>query len=319
MIKKKQYMFLSFYLTRSLFFGGALSLLVGISKNNLLITSFLGMILGYFLLYLFYRKGSINKVSIGMIGILAVFIMILCNTILTSNFLLYETPSIVVMIVFLCPLIYSVNKEFSTTPRIGELCFPVSILVSLFAFIALPYLVHLDNLFPMFNTGVYDFIKGIVIFAVTSLFPNILLINYKGDLSFKDINKGYLLGSIVVIITMFYILSIYGYEFASIVRFPEYLILKKIDVFNYVSNVENIFVLEWLCSLIISSLLCIKVLYDNLNKKLFVLLVSIIVIILGFVLTGNYVFTYYIKISYYYFILGILLFSLLTKKGKSVD
>ena len=61
MINKKQYIILSFLLTRVLFLGGGISLLIGISNNTLVLNSFLGMLLGYFLLYLFYKKGSINK------------------------------------------------------------------------------------------------------------------------------------------------------------------------------------------------------------------------------------------------------------------
>jgi len=57
MINKRQYFILSFYLTRVLFLGIGFSVLVGISKNSLIISSFLGMLLGYFLLYLFYKKG----------------------------------------------------------------------------------------------------------------------------------------------------------------------------------------------------------------------------------------------------------------------
>lgn len=315
MIKEKQYTFLSFYLTRSLFFGGAISLLVKIGKNNLLITSILGMLLGYFLLYLFYKKDSINKISICLVSFLVIFITALCNTLLTSNFLLYETPSVVVLLLFFIPTIYIVNKDFNSTPRISQMYFPISIIVLLFSFIALSYLVHLNNLLPLFNTNIIDFIKGIVIFAISSVIPNLLLINYKGDLEFRKVSRGYIIGCISIIIMMFYILSIYGYEFASIVRFPEYLMLKKIDIFNYVSNVENIFILEWLSSLVISTLFCVKVLFDNTNKITFIGLLIIMFMFLYYAATGNYIIINYIKIYYYtYVILGALLFSLLTWK-----
>ena len=59
MITKRQYNILSFYLTRALFLGGGLSLLVSLSKNDILISSIIGMLLGYVLLYLFFKKGVI--------------------------------------------------------------------------------------------------------------------------------------------------------------------------------------------------------------------------------------------------------------------
>ena len=61
MISKRQYNILSFYLTRTLFLGGGFTLLIKLGKNDLLISSFVGMFLGYFILYLFFKKGSISK------------------------------------------------------------------------------------------------------------------------------------------------------------------------------------------------------------------------------------------------------------------
>ena len=50
MINLRQYRILSFFLTRSLFLGGCFSLLVNISKNSMIISGIIGMLLGYFLL-----------------------------------------------------------------------------------------------------------------------------------------------------------------------------------------------------------------------------------------------------------------------------
>lgn len=319
MIKRRQYIFLSFYLTRSLFLGGALSLLIGISKNNLLITSILGMILGYILLYLFYKKGRVNKGCVFGTAFICLFIMAMGSIVLTSNFLLYETPTLFILIAFLMPLIYSSFKEFKDTARISEIFIPVSVVILTFAVIALNYLIKIDNLFPLFNSNIMDFIKAILIFCGASLLPNILLINYKEDIDFKSVGIGYGFGCLVVLVAMFCVLSIYGWEFASIVRFPEYLVLKKIDIFNYVSNLENIFVLEWLSCLIISSLLCVKVLMDNSNKGIFIGAFLLLVVLLYMVLTNNYMIIALIKKYVYYFIFGLLLVSLIFRKGESTS
>ncbi len=316
MINKKQYIFLSLYLTRSLFFGGALAVLLGISKNCLLISGILGTILGCVILYLFYKKNGINKYLRMAIAIICLFIMVLSNTTLTSNYLLYETPLILIVALFLFPVMFGSFKKIEVTSRVGEMVFPVSVLLILFSYIALWYLVDIKNLFPIFNTSVIDFLKGTFIFMVASLLPNLLMLKYKEDLSFKEVSCGYVMGSIVIIIYMFFILTIYGNEFASILRFPEYLILKKIDIFNYISNVENIFVLEWLCNLVIGALFCAKELFNDTSIKGFISIIGVVMGILMLVLSNNFYIVIFIK-KYIYYVCGLLIGVAYFKKNKT--
>mgnify|MGYP005611374775 CR=1 FL=1 len=47
MINKRQYIILSFFLTRALFLGGSFSLLVKLTKNSMLIAGSIGLLVGY--------------------------------------------------------------------------------------------------------------------------------------------------------------------------------------------------------------------------------------------------------------------------------
>lgn len=313
MINKKQYIILSFYLTRVLFLGIGFSVLVGIGKNSLLIASILGMLLGYFLLYLFYRKGGLSKISNVLISITTLTAGLLAITTLTGTYLLYDTPTLFIMGAFFVVLIFGASKELKVTSRISELFCPLSTGFIIFSLIGLLSLVSLYNLLPVFNTSFWDFLKSIIVFAATSLMPNLLLLNYKDDLKFKDVGKGYLIGAILTIIVMFFILSIYGSEFASTVRFPEYLMLNKINIFNYISNVENILVMEWVVNLTIGGLICIRILLDNLN--IYIVATILVLIVLGteFLMIRNYVNVLIFKNGVYYICAGLIILSLLLK------
>ena len=105
MISKRQYNILSFYLTRTLFLGGGFSLLINLSKNDFLITSFLGMVFGYFLLFLLFKKGNISNVICSIVAIVVLFVGILSNTVLTSNYLLLTTPTFLIILVFIAYLL----------------------------------------------------------------------------------------------------------------------------------------------------------------------------------------------------------------------
>ena len=318
MINKKQYIILSFFLTRVLFVGGGFSILIGVSKNNVLICSFLGMLLGYFLLYLFYKKDKINKWLCMIICFIILILNTLADTTLTSTYLLYNTPTLFVLLVFILVLIYGGSKDLMITGRVSEICIPCSVLVFTLGPLALLSLVKLDNMLPLFNTSFINFVKGIMVFAGTSLLPNLILINYKDKLKFKDVSLGYIIGCLVLILVAFLIISIYGSDFASIVRFPEYLILKKIEFLGYVSNVENILVMEWIINLVISGLLAFKVLKDNINNSYLLATVILgIVFINEFILNRSYVNILLVKYNISYLFLIIIGLCLLIKKSKN--
>ena len=138
MINKKQYIILSFLLTRVLFLGGGISLLIGISNNTLVLNSFLGMLLGYFLLYLFYKKGSINKLWEIIIAIFTLSIVWLGDTILTSTYLLYNTPPFLILIILVIVSLFGIKKEMKVIGRCSEIFIVFSFIVYFFMLISLP-------------------------------------------------------------------------------------------------------------------------------------------------------------------------------------
>lgn len=316
MITKRQYNILSFYLTRCLFLGGGFTLLIKLSKNDFLIASILGMLLGYFILYLFFKKGSVCKFVSSVVAIATLIMGTLANTVLTSNYLLFTTPTLLIVLLFFISLLYASSKEFKVIGRVSEIFVYVSFIEIVIALLSLFGLVNVDKMLPLFTTDCLNIIKGIMVFVGASVLPNILLINYKGDLKFKDIHCGYIVGCLLMIIVLFFIISIYGSEFSSIARFPEFLILKKIDIMGYLSNIENVLVTEWIFNVLISSWVCVKVLKNNANKKLFYLILLLLIVGGEFLLNRNYVNVLYVKQYFYYIAFGLVILSLVMKKRK---
>lgn len=317
MINKRQYNILSFYLTRTLFLGGGFTLLIKLSKNDFFISSILGMLLGYFLLYLLFRKGSVSKCMSIVVAISTLIMGTLANTVLTSNYLLLTTPILLIVLVFFLVLLYASKKEFKIIGRVSEVFIYVSILEISVALFSLFKLVNVARLLPFFTTDIIEIVKGMVVFAGASVLPNILLINYKDDLKFRDVHFGYVVGCVLMIVVMFFIISIYGSEFSGMVRFPEFLILKKIDIMGYLSNIENVLVTEWMFNILISSCVCVKVLRDNMNKGLFWILILFFVFGSELLLNRNYVNVLYVKQYFYYIAFALVMISLVIRKRKS--
>lgn len=317
MITKRQYNILSFYLTRTLFLGGGFTLLIKLSKNDFLITSVLGMLLGYFLLYCFFKKGNICKFMSSVVAILTLLMGTLANTVLTSNYLLFTTPTLLIVLLFFISLLYASRKDFKVIGRVTEIFIIISIIEIVLSLFSLFSLVKVDRLLPLCTTNTLNIIKGIMVFASASLLPNILLINYKDDIEFRDVHLGYIVGCLLMIVVMFFVISIYGSEFASMVRFPEFLILKKIDFMGYLNNIENVLVTEWMFNVLISSWVCVKVLKDNMDKRMFYLLMIILVFGSEFFLNRNYINVLYVKQYFYYIAFCVVILSLVIKKRKN--
>lgn len=319
MITKRQYIALSFFLTRALFLGGGFSLLVGLSRNDVVFSGILGMFLGYFLLYLFFKKGQTNKLVNVIIALSVLVVNTLANTVLTSTYLLYTTPTFLIVLIFLMTLLYGAKKDFKVVGRIAELFIIVSVIEITLAIMGLFPLMEFERMLPLLNTDIMNVCKGILVFCGASLLPNILLINYKGDLKFRDVSIGYIVGSLLMIIVLFLIISIYGSEFASMARFPEFIILKKINIMGYVNNVENVLVTEWMVNVLLCAMVCVKVLKDNLPNYLFYILILVVFLGGEFVLNKSYVNILYVKQYFYYIAFGLGIISLFFRQRKKVE
>lgn len=313
MINKRQYNILSFYLTRTLFLGGGFTLLIKLGMNDLLISAILGMLFGYFILYMFFKKGDISKFMSSIIAIATLIMGTLSNTVLTSNYLLQTTPTLLIVIIFFGTLLYASTKEFKVIGRVVEIFMFVSFIEITLSLLSLFGLVNVERILPLFTNDTMNIIKGIIVFAGASVLPNLLLINYKEKLQFRDVQWGYIIGSLLMILVLFFVVTIYGSQFASNARFPEFLILKKIDIMGYLTNLENVLATEWIFNVLVSSWLCVKVLRYNINSKLFCILILVLVLGSEFLLNRNYVNILYVKQYFYYVAFGIMNVSLIIK------
>lgn len=316
MLTKRQYNILSFYLTRALFLGGGLSLLVGLSKNDILFSGICGMLLGYILLYLLFKKGRLNKIVSVIVAISVLFINVIANTVLTNTYLLYSTPSFLIILVFIGTLLYTSKYDISIIGRLCEVFIVVAFIEIFIAIMGLVPFIEIDNILPMFSTKYINIIKGIIVFSGASLLPNLLLLDYKGDLKFRDIQYGYIIGSLLMILVLFIIVSIYGCEFARIVRFPEFMILKKIDILGYFNNIENVLVTEWMVNILICAFVCCKVIKDKCSNIWFYIIMFILFIGCVFFFKGSYYNILYVKKYFYYISFILVMGSLLIKKSK---
>ncbi|MGM9834544.1 MAG: GerAB/ArcD/ProY family transporter [Bacilli bacterium] len=345
MITKRQYQICSFFLSRFLFFGAGLSFLFLKSNNDTWIACILGFILGlvaFKLLHIANKRNSkqdicdLIKNNIVMKIIVYLFCFLLLNylltvlTIMNHSFFLFETPPLFIAILFMIVIIYGVRKGETVFAKVAEFLFFISIVVFIFKLFGYGSyaLNYYDNIFPIFNTRINNFLMSTLIFFIYSFFPNILLLSFKDmHLTYKDMIIGYIIGAISIILTILIISMTFGFPLTTIIRFPEYMVLKKISLFDVFKNMENILVITWYFDCIVSGFIItniIKKLNNNtfhpiIKKGTYILLLILSLLIAVNIFVKDYTKTILLY-RYSYIVIGILgfaiiLYLLVRKKG----
>lgn len=303
MITKRQYKILSFFLTRSLFFGLGISNVFYHAQNDAWLCGIIGMIWGLgilsFIYYLrknvptftnFLKKGVIGFICKLLLFLLALFCLhdvIISLTTMTSSFLLPLTPPLIIALVIMIVVIYGNLKGVRSFAKVAEILMPIAVVIFLFKFISGLFISDYNNFLPFMYNNQVGIIKGSLIFMLFSVTPSFLLLTIDDmKLSYKDTVSGYLWGSITITLTLFVVMGMIGPTLATTFRYPEYMSLKKIRVFNFIENIENILTFTWLFDLIvlgytsaynIKKLINITIKNNKITKILYLIFLALIV------------------------------------------
>ena len=309
MITKRQYKVLSFFLTRSLFFGLGVSKIINFSLNDAWISAIIGSILGTILLsVIYYLKNSIinknnflnitNKILIFLLASLCLNEVILSLTTMTTSFLLPLTPAIIIAISIIISIIYANKKGIQAFAKVSELLLPVSLFIFFIKIISSIIITDYNNFLPILYNHNMNVTKASILFCILSVAPNLLLSNVNTEkLQYQDIIMGYLLGCFTIVLSIFTIIGVLGPTLANILRYPEYLALKKLRVLNIIENLENILVFIWLFDLIIlgfvsafniKDLITKTIKKENLHKITYFCWISIIVYVGVYLFNRHY-------------------------------
>ncbi len=268
MITKRQYKILSFFLTRSLFFGLGITKIFHLSKNDAWISGIIGTLIGLGIISLIYylKKdnsnfsqflkhgfwGSIAKILVLLLASFCIHDVFLSLTTMTSSFLLPQTPSIIIAIAVLLTIIYGNYKGVASFAKVAEILLPISLVIFAFKVGSSLIITDYNNFLPFLYGHKLGIIKASIVYALLSTVPSLLLVNVdKVKLNYKDFILGYLIGSGTIILTLISVNGVLGPTLANILRFPEYMTLKKLRIYNFIENIENILAFTWLFDLIV--------------------------------------------------------------------
>ena len=315
-MNKKRQLVLTTFLVRTTYFGIGISYCLRYGKNLTILLMLLGMILGYFLLNILLSCNLTNffKTKIGSLIILILSFFIINNSliafsVLGSNFYLASTPPLLITIPLFLLILYGVSKGLKTTLRISDILIFISIPLLLIIFLSIGHNISFDNYLPLELNFSLDYLKSIIGSMVYSTTPILLELSLLKEPDKPSIKKGYIIGNLTIILMVIYLIGIFGSNFALNYRYPEYILLKKINIFNQFLHLETFLALIWFNDLLITSLLAGHIIKKTFKGKWLYLVSTIHIVFNYFFFINNY---QHILLIYHYTIYILLVPLLLT-------
>ncbi len=307
-ITKVEFIILEFFLVHSFFIGNGFSRIFEISQNDTWISMILGTLLGIVILYIFHLIGkNVNndlktylnnhkfvKLIFTPFIFIYLFILVMIPVFsleaLVNSYYLTNTNAFLIIIPFVLLIFYMMIKGKLTIIKVFEFVIPFIFILNLIGTFGLTKNINFNNILPILNNDYKNILLGSLIFAILSNSFSFLTIDEKIDFKTKLI--GYIIACINLIITSIVITTVLGRYFIKMYSFPEYMVIKKINLFSFLQNLENILFMPgyfYLLSISSLSLFKIKELQkdeDNLTMPIFVCLA--ITIIIGSFYSNNY-------------------------------
>lgn len=311
---KKEWNIVNLFNMQGLFLAVGFSKILSSAKENFLISIFIGYILGVILLYFLNIKKKNNFINIILYSILAIYTLVILINMSSTIYLNLMSKSMICIPLFLL-ILYIINKKEIVFFRVSSIMVFINIVIyALVIFCLLPY-VDISN-FVYTNTTYNDILFSSINFTILS--TSLVLTTKDNDVKDKSLIKTYTIACLFLILDFIVMYGIFSYPLVSKIRYPEYVILKKISIAGAIQNIENFVSFIWLFNIIISLLSILNCLKKCLKEKKQINIFIPIFFIIAIMINKYYV-AMLIVYKYEPFILGLttLLFILFNYKKKT--
>lgn len=237
---------------RSLFIGFCLSSIFRTTNTNFWLSEIIGMILGV-LTILLVRRTNNYKFAKKFVGFVFTLLSVLLLVYMSSTLYLDETPNIILAGFALLGVFTISSCERSSLKRTFTFLFCFSLVMLLASQSLLIIEAKSYNLLPFFNTSISDTLMGAGIFYLASLTPILALNEVKVKEDKKGLLVNYCMASLSIILTSVMTVLVLGMNEAAIYRYPEYVVLKRIKVYEFFSNVDNAFTMIMVIDLLVTA------------------------------------------------------------------
>lgn len=318
--EEKNYLSLTHFFSKVLFLGIGIAKILMDARESAIFSMLLGTLFGVIILLFinklnYYKMNNLKKVVMFILIFILFIIVIDELTNLITSIYLIDSNNFYIMLPLLILILYMNTKSMNLHLKIAHILvylFDGLFIVSLLSLI--PEIEPLNYL-PLFNVSFKKILFTAFEFALFSTVPNILYGGIKPNFKTEKLNfkviKHYLISNLVIILMMITTQGVLSIDLVDLFKYPEYVVLKKISLLDFINNVENVLSFCIMFAIFIFLSICSKEMYDitynTFNKKY----IYPIFLIISMFCLSNFVFDnvkFFINISKYLWIicLGIL-------------
>ncbi len=214
----------------------------------------------------------VNFILCILIFILGINIIYANTNFIISQFL-SETPYLYVSIFFVLLVIYINTKGIEVLSRVALITIFFSLILYLISAIGLIPNIDIENLKPFLEFGMSRPIKGIFYVIAINLAPAFLLLAIPKNSIIDNekyktyISISYIMSIILMLIVFIYIIGNLGIHLASYYQFPEYMVLKRINFFEFINRIENLIITQWILESFISLSFIVYFISNTIKQK----------------------------------------------------
>ena len=291
-ITSLEYNTLLWFLTRATFIEITAEILLNNAHQDSWISILIAIIIGIlpFLLYSYLKNKSpdkniiqINKEKLGKFGtilniilIAGTFIFTICSFWIIVHFIdsqyLYRTPTIMIIIILILPVIYTIIKDFHIFSKVNLIMFYISLFFILVILSGLISNINIDNIKPILNNNPKNILYGTFCFIGFNILPIFLLTiipknkitNYSPKKSFIF----YIISGLSLLNVMFLTISIFGIHLSELYNYPSFHLLKRVSVLDMIDRVESILSLEWFLALLVQIMISLFFIKEALKETI---------------------------------------------------
>ena len=284
-INSLEYNTLLWFLTRATFIEITAEILLNTAHQDSWISIIIAIVFSIipFFLYSYLKNKfpdkniiTLNKEKFGKFGtflnlilIASTLIFTICSFWIVVNFIdsqyLYRTPTIMIIIILILPVIYTIIKDFHIFSKVSLIMFYISLFFIIIILTGLISNIDINNIKPILNNSPNNILYGTFCFIGFNILPlfllNIIPQNKIKNYSPKKNFIFYLISSLSLLNVMFLTISIFGIHLSELYNYPSFHLLKRVSVLDIIDRVESILSLEWFLALfvqIITALFFIK-------------------------------------------------------------
>ena len=276
-----EYNSLIFFVMRASFIGLTLGNVINVTKQDSWLSGIISLILGLIplgvfiylknydkdktiaelVLYLFKKNGPLINVVLIFGGLLFALVSFSNLTGFVHSQFLYRTDHIIIGICLIIPIIYALLKGINAISKTSLFCFFIVLFMIIMLIVGVLNGIDLDRLKPYFQASYADLGHSSAIIISFNVIPMFLLTiiptNKIKGFSCKKTIAFYFLALLSLINAIFLTIAVLGTDLALLYQYPEFNLLKKFEVGNFIDRVESLLSLEWILALLVQIIVCL--------------------------------------------------------------